>query len=255
MQQSNKLLLFLLVFTVLTIGLVSFVFKKTKQSFVPHPAVPSTASLSSEMQFLPHGYPTYTPKKFNIAGKIPGLSAKQIEEHETLYHGYVTQRNRITADLITVDRTGLNRTYSPFRELKVEETYAHNGHLLHELYFENMIDTVTHPGPQMIKFFEKYYGSFENFKKDFFDCAQVSRGWVVTAYCIDDGSIRNFVLEEHNTHVPMLVIPLLVLDVYEHAYMIDYGIKRNPYLEVFWDHINWNVVEQRIDRWVDKLVS
>ena len=83
-----------------------------------------------------------------------------------------------------------------------------------------------------------------------FDTASCSRGWVVTGYMLDDGMIHNFVLEEHNQSVPVLMIPLLVIDVYEHAYMIDFGTNKNPYFEVFWRNINWSAVEERINRWV-----
>ena len=69
-------------------------------------------------------------------------------------------------------------------------------------------------------------------------------------YGIDDGHVHNYVFESHNQNVPVLSIPLLVLDVYEHAYMIDFGIKRAAYLDVFWENVNWDVVEQRIKKWV-----
>ena len=121
------------------------------------------------------------------------------------------------------------------------------------MYFENLGGEGTQVGKQINQLIEKNFGSFEAFKKDFMDCGNVSRGWVVTAYSFDDGRLHNFVLEEHNQNVPVLMIPLLVLDVYEHAYMIDYGIKRIPYLDVFWQNINWNAVEKRIEKWVNKL--
>jgi Fe-Mn family superoxide dismutase len=151
------------------------------------------------------------------------------------------------------NRSEHNRTYTPFRELKVEETYAVNGQLLHELYFENMGSANRKIGPQMRELIEQNFGSIENYKQDLIATAGCARGWAITAYGLDDGRLHNYLLEEHNENVPVLAIPLLVLDVYEHAYMIDFGIKRDPYLELFWNHINWQVVEARIDKWVNRL--
>ena len=102
----------------------------------------------------------------------------------------------------------------------------------------------------MEKIIKKNWGSVDAFKKDLFNCAQASRGWVMTAYSYYDKRVRNYVLEEHNQTVPVMTMPLLVLDVYEHAYMIDFGINRTAYLDVFWNQINWDSVEQRIAKWV-----
>lgn len=209
---------------------------------------------SEKRQQIPAPLTRYKVKPFNI--QVSGLSSNQIEQHKTLYAGYVKKRNQIEQDLQTVQRTDVNnRTYSPFRALKVAETYAHNGSVLHELYFENLGKQNAQVGPIMQQLIIDNFGSLQAFKQDLFDCGGCARGWVVTCYCIDDDSIKNFVLEEHNTHVPMLVIPLLVLDVYEHAYMIDFGIKRDPYLDVFWNTIDWDVVEERIAKWVKPLIT
>ncbi|MBI2774760.1 superoxide dismutase [Candidatus Dependentiae bacterium] len=191
----------------------------------------------------------YSKKNFNFSA-IKGLSAKQLSEHNTLYEGYVNKRNEIAEKLTTVDRSNQNRTYAPYRALKLAETYALNGSLLHELYFENMNNEHSSVGELMNNLITKSFGSFAAFKEDLMAAAQASRGWVLTAYSLDDHLIHNYVLEEHNQTVPVLVMPLLVLDVYEHAYMIDFGIKRASYLDIFWDQIDWNVIEKRIQKWV-----
>ena len=197
----------------------------------------------------------YIVQQFNLSG-ITTLSQNQLNQHLKLYAGYVKKRNEILHNLQTVNRTNsANRTYSPFRSLKLAETYAVNGSLLHELYFENISKSKSSPGPLTTELLETNFGSLEAFKQDFIDCGGCSRGWVVTSYSINDGCVYNYVLEEHNQHVPVLTVPLLVLDVYEHAYMIDFGIDRNPYLTVFWDLINWDAVEQRIEKWVNRLKS
>ena len=83
-----------------------------------------------------------------------------------------------------------------------------------------------------------------------FDAAGCSRDWVATGYMLDDGMIHNFALEGHNQSVSVLMIPLLVIDVYEHAYMIDFGTAKNPYFDVLWRNTNWSVVEDRIGKWI-----
>lgn len=220
------------------------------------PPLPITASDESlEEVTAPIAIPTQQPYKarsFDLAGKLQGFSKKQITDHEKLYQGYVNSRNKITATLKTVDRDNLSKTYSPFRALKVAETYAMNGQLLHELYFENLTPEPTKPGPETLALINASFGSFENFKKDFLDTGKVARGWSIAAYCLDDGTLKNFLLDEHNVYVPVMVIPLLILDVYEHAYMIDFGIDRNTYLDLFWKQVNWDTVEKRIKKWVNK---
>lgn len=193
----------------------------------------------------------YVAKKFNLTNNVTWLTTKQIEQHYTLYKGYVSKRNEITQKLKMIDLSQKgNKTYSPYRALKISETYAVNGSLLHELYFENIGQTKQAIGPKMKQLIIDSFGSIERFGKDFALSAACARGWVITAFVLDDKQIHNYVLEEHNQNVPILSIPLLVLDVYEHAYMIDYGINRTPYVEKFWNTIDWNAVEKRIEKWV-----
>lgn len=194
---------------------------------------------------------TYKVKEYDIDNKIKGLSANQLKQHKQLYAGYVKSRNEIAQALTSVDRVNANsRTYSAFRALKVAETYAVNGSILHELYFENLATQPMNIGPATEKLILESFGSLEAFKQDFMASGNSARGWVLTCYSLDDHQLHNFVLEEHNQHVPVLAMPLIVLDVYEHAYMIDFGIQRPPYLKVFWDAIHWDVVEQRVNKWV-----
>lgn len=214
---------------------------------------PSAPPLSNQVavQPTPATPLLYTVKEFDIADKINGLSPSQIKQHMTLYAGYVKSRNAIAQALETVDRVNANsRTYSQFRSLKIAETYAVNGSILHEFYFENLSPQPTHVGPLTEKLIVDSFGTFEAFKQDFMASGNSARGWVLTCYSLDDHRVHNFVLDEHNQNVPVLALPLLVLDVYEHAYMIDFGIQRAPYLNVFWDAINWDVVEARVEKWV-----
>lgn len=199
------------------------------------------------------------PKKYNVKTfdltNVTGLSQSQLDQHQKLYAGYVNKRNQIDEQLTFVDRNNIaNVTYSPFRSLKISQTFARNGTLLHELYFENL-KAGKKIQPSTEKLLTQNFGSIAAFKKDLIDCASCSRGWVITSYCIDDGRVKNFVLDAHNETVPILTVPILVVDVYEHAYMIDFGIDRESYLKTLWDTIDWDVVESRINKWIQPHVT
>lgn len=191
-----------------------------------------------------HPFSTLTTTS-HISTETP-FSEKQVSQHKILWQGYINARKEIAEKLQTVDRaTAKSRSYSAYRSLKLAETYAYNGDILHRLYFENISNNSTVPGAATSKLITASFGTFEAFQTDFMACGQSARGWVMTAYSLDDHKLYNFLLEEHNQSVPIMTIPLLILDVYEHAYMIDFGIDRTTYLNLFWNHINWDIVEQR----------
>lgn len=198
--------------------------------------------------------PTYSAHPFNLREKLINLSDKQLLEHNSLYKGYVDKRNQIAQSLETVDRSSANnRSYAPYRSLKLAETFAMNGDILHRLYFQNMASTPTKMGSLTHDLIIESFGSIEQFKRDLVDAGLVANGWVLTAYSLDDHRLHNYVLESHNNAVPVMVIPILVLDVYEHAYWMDYGTKRAEYISTFWNNIDWEVVEERIIEWVQPL--
>lgn len=200
--------------------------------------------------------PVYEVQKFKF-DQIPWLTTEQISEHLTLYQGYVSKRNEIAQKLSTIDTTKpTSTTYSDFRSLKVAETFAVNGDILHRLYFENISSKQSRkPGDQMMELILEAFGSLNAYKNDLNECGLSARGWVITAYSLDDNRIHNFTLDAHNQTVPVLVMPLLVLDVYEHAYFIDFGTKRSSYIQLFESNINWDIVEDRIAKWVTPLTT
>lgn len=203
-----------------------------------------------EAQMIAH---EYKPMQFDFAQKGVTFSESQMSQHYTLYQGYVKKRNEIDQNLKTVDRSNVaNVTYSPFRSLKIAQVFAHNGSILHQLFFENL-GQAEEIGPETQTLLIKNFGSIEAFKKDLLESASCARGWVLTAYCLDDNTVKNFVLDAHHINVPVFVIPLLVVDTYEHAYMIDFGIDRAQYLKDLWNNIDWNIVESRVVKWLNIL--
>ncbi|MCW2276897.1 superoxide dismutase [Heliophilum fasciatum] len=178
--------------------------------------------------------------------QLQGISARQIREHfEILYRGYVATVNRIRTDLRTVSRENVNPRYSSYREMKVEETFNLDGVILHELYFENLTAPGEQPAPALRQAIETDFGSFDAWEKDFRAAAAASRGWAMLAYDYRSGALHNFLADAHNVGIVQSSYPLLLIDVYEHAYFIDYGANRGPYINAFFQNIDWTVVLRR----------
>lgn len=217
------------------------------------PAGSSVKPVATPADHPMHAYnasETIQPKTFSNLATVEGITPNQLSQHLELYHGYVKKINDIDSQIhaMTPDLEKMNATYSPFRELNVEQTYALNGVILHEYYFENLGGTLKAPtDTEMVhKLFTQEFGSWDNYVNHLLTVAKSMRGWAITGYNLRDHRIHNYGLDQHNQWVPMNVIPLLVLDVYEHAYMIDFGTKRPAYLEAFMKNLNWEVVDQRL---------
>lgn len=181
-----------------------------------------------------------------LIGNTEGLSDKQIELHIGLYNGYVSTANKLLEKLESVDKTTANHNYSEHRELAVEYTHNHNGVVLHELYFEGLATEYTEPCEALVEAFNKDFGSFEKFKEDLKATAMSARlGWAITAYNYRTGKIQNFAIDTHVINMPIYIKPLLVIDVWEHAFMKDYDTKKAVYIDNILEIINWKFVCDR----------
>jgi Fe-Mn family superoxide dismutase len=193
---------------------------------------------------------TIQAKTFENLSTVEGISQNQLEQHLGLYKGYVVKINDIESQIQAMqpDLEKMNATYSPYRELHAEQTYALNGVILHEYYFENLGGALKKATEtQMVhKIFTQEFGTWNNYVNHLLAVGKSSRGWALTGYNMRDHRVHNYALDLHNQGVPVNVIPLLVLDVYEHAYMIDFGTKRPAYLEAFMNNVNWAVVDERL---------
>jgi superoxide dismutase, Fe-Mn family len=177
--------------------------------------------------------------------KMEGISQNQIEQHLKLYKGYVGKSNEIHNKLKEVDITSANATYSPLRELLLEYSYAVNGVVYHEYYFGNLGGKGGEPTGDLASAFDERWGSFAKFADYLKAAGKSMRGWVVVGYNTRGAHLDFFGLDTHNMFSPTSIIPLLVLDVYEHAYMIDYGIDRGKYLDAFVKNLDWEIVAKR----------
>lgn len=179
--------------------------------------------------------------------KMDGFSERQLEEHHgILYQGYVNKVNEIRKKMETVDYGKANQTFSDLRAMKIEETFALNGVKLHEAYFDNMGGLGGRATGKALTLIERDFGTFAKWEEDFKATGLAVRGWVVLAYDREDGRLHNFGSDSHNLGPIWDAVPVLVMDTYEHAYMIDYGVKRPPYIDAFMKNIDWDVVNSRL---------
>ena len=189
-------------------------------------------------------------KELKAATKqMQGFSERQIDEHYSiLYKGYVTKVNEIRADLEKVDRAKANQSYSALRAAKSEESFCLNGVKLHEAYFDNLGGKGGKATGKALQMIERDFGSYEAWETDFKASGIAARGWVVLAYDADDGKLHNYSCDVHNVGGIWNAMPILVLDTYEHAYCIDFGVKRAPYIDAFMGSIDWEVVNARLKK-------
>jgi len=179
------------------------------------------------------------------------VSKKAYDDHLTLYHGYIAKTNEITEKLAKEpDLASANSTYSTYRALKRGESFALNGMILHELYFQNLGQGETAIGSHTKQLIEKNYGSTENWKAEFTASALSARGWCIFAYEQRTQTYRNIVMDSHDDGLVCGSYPILVLDMYEHAYFIDYGTDKASYIKKFLDTVFWDIVERRCARLV-----
>ena len=188
----------------------------------------------------------YTPKDYASLLGTPGFSEMLLKNHFTLYQGYVTNTNKVLDILGLMARDG--KTATPeFAELKRRLGWEFNGMRLHELYFGNLggkapLDPASKLGLRIAE----HYGDLESWEKEFRATAAMRGiGWVVLYEDTANGRLINFWVNEHDVSHPAGCVPLLVLDVFEHAFMPDYGLKRADYIEAFFKAIDWAAVESR----------
>jgi Fe-Mn family superoxide dismutase len=189
----------------------------------------------------------YTAKDYSKLLGMAGFSEVLLKNHFTLYQGYVTNTNKLCEILDQMLKEG--KTGTPeYAELKRRFGWEFNGMRLHELYFENLggKKPIEANGRLEKKLIENF-GSYESWIKDFQGTgAMRGIGWTVLYQDPTNGKLFNFWINEHDGGHPAGCIPLLIMDVFEHAYMIDYGLKRADYIQAFFKNINWESVEKRL---------
>lgn len=184
-------------------------------------------------------------KSFPLEKEIPGISVKTNQEHYKLYQGYVNKRNEIEEKLKTADRSKAASTYSEYGELKRQETFNVNGMIFHEIWFNTIYGGDGVPKGEIVEQIKKDFGSFEAWVEDFKATAMAARGWAWLVYDLSDHRLHNYLIDLQNIGFTAMCIPILGLDVFEHAYFIDYGTNRKNYVDNFFKVINWDYVNKR----------
>ncbi|MEK7627600.1 MAG: Fe-Mn family superoxide dismutase [Patescibacteria group bacterium] len=189
----------------------------------------------------------YQPKDFNHLLGLNGFSDNLLNNHFTLYRGYVDNFNKLNDILIEMEKNYKFGT-PEFAELNRRFGWEFNGMRLHELYFGNLTkDTKEFDGESTLakKIIEEW-GSYEIWEKDFKSMgAMRGIGWVIFYYDAEAGRLFNVWINEHDAGHFAGAIPLLVMDVFEHAFLTDYGLKKTDYIEAFMKAIDWRMVENR----------
>jgi Fe-Mn family superoxide dismutase len=180
--------------------------------------------------------------------ELDGISRETIEAHYKLYQGYVAKRNEILTKLDGVDLASANQVYSEVRALKVELSFAVGGIKNHEIYFEHLGGNGGDPGGLFGDLVKRDFGSATDWKADLKATGMGGRGWAWTAYDWDEGRLFNYIGDAQNTFPVWNATPLVALDVYEHAYFIDFATDRGAYIDKFFDNLDYAVVND----WVQK---
>jgi Fe-Mn family superoxide dismutase len=188
-------------------------------------------------------YEQITPRELKPAlYELDGISRETIEAHYKLYQGYVNKRNEILGKLDGVDLGSANQVYSDIRSLKVDLTFAIGGIKNHEIYFEHLGGTGGDPAGLFGDLVKRDFGSVADWKADLKATGMAGRGWAWTAYDWDEGRLFNYIGDAQNTFPVWNATPLVGLDVYEHAYFIDFGTDRASYIDKFFDNLDYDVV-------------
>jgi Fe-Mn family superoxide dismutase len=189
----------------------------------------------------------YTAKDYKSLIGMKGFSDTLLNNHFTLYQGYVTNTNKVLDTLAAMLKDGKVGT-PEYAELKRRLGWEFNGMRLHEYYFEDLGGKggLNRAGKLGKKLADEF-GSYENWEKDFRGTGTMRGiGWTILYQDNLTGKLINQWINEHDTGHPAGCTPILVLDVFEHAFMIDYGLKRADYIEAFFNNINWGAAEARL---------
>ena len=198
---------------------------------------------------------SYQPRQFNLSG-LKGISDQTLEMHFKLYEGYVKETNNLTNRITEFIKDGnVHQEEMPaYSELTRRLGFEYNGMVLHEYYFDNLQSGGGTGDPlktsQFLKAAEATFGSYDIWKADFVGIGKMRGvGWAICYQNPANGRISNHWITLHETGNVAGFNPILVMDVWEHAFLLDYKPAERPkYIEAFFSNINWNMVEDRLKK-------
>jgi Fe-Mn family superoxide dismutase len=192
-------------------------------------------------------------KNYNQIKNLPfrelsGISSNTVETHYgKLYQGYVKKWQEVQEKIALADKEKANAVFSDLRELKIEETFTANAIILHEAYFDVLGGDGVMTG-KILEILERDFGSVEKWLVEFKALCLCSRGWVILAYDFNLGKLVNYVADAHNQGGIWGTAPVLVMDMYEHAYFMDFGADKKSYIETFFKNLNWSAIDGRFQK-------
>jgi superoxide dismutase, Fe-Mn family len=189
----------------------------------------------------------YEIKNFDHLLGTQGFSDQLLQNHFTLYQGYVKNTNTTLEKLASLraeDKVGTPE----YAELKRRFGWEFNGMRLHELYFGNMVKdgSPLSPDSTLAARIAQDFDSWEQWERDFKATGAIRGiGWAVLVHDATSDTLMNVWVNEHDVGHLAGCTPILIMDVFEHAFMLDYGLKRANYIEAFFQSIDWNAVGHR----------
>lgn len=178
---------------------------------------------------------------------MPGFSDALLQNHFSLYEGYVKHTNKAAETLSLLEKEGKGDSLE-YQEVKRHFGWEFDGMRLHEYYFDNLGGTGDpNSAPDLQRLLGAKFGSYASWEKDFRDTGAVrGAGWAILYQDSMTGRLHNLWINEHDKGHAAGCIPILVMDAWEHAYMLDYGIRRADYVNSFFRNIHWQKVRARV---------
>lgn len=208
--------------------------------------ISSASSTTSASKVLKEAH-YVVPQSFVL--RTEKLSEDAKRAHERLYQGYVDKFNKTSSALDAVNKHEANAVNSDYRSLKTNETFSLNAIKLHELYFYNISDLASEISVDAIPYMRlsRDFGNFQNWQFDFMAaCRSAREGWALVVYEPYKNAYMNIVIDSDDVNIPLGAIPVLVMDMWAHAYFKDYQDSKDDYIVAMMREINWDVVEARM---------
>ncbi len=189
------------------------------------------------------------PEKVFTTEKV-GISRKTHEEHLKLWQGYANKTNEIRKALaeIDTDPAKANQIYSQMRALKVNYAFAYGGYINHSVYFDTMGGSGGKASGDVAALIDEAFGSFDRWAADWKATGIAGRGWAYLGYSPDEQRVFTFIGDSQDTFPAWNNHLLLAMDVYEHAYYLDFQTARAKYIDAYMQVIDWDAVNRRLAR-------
>jgi len=196
------------------------------------------------------------PTDFKLFKKTPFLSKKTIKDHLGLLDGYQKNTDELLKKIRKLKQDSANPNYSDFRSHMESCRHNYNAEALHRLYFSQISDSSTRVPNSIKRFIEETnkgsynWRNYDEWKEDFLGVAKSARGWAIMGYSVFEDCLCNIGIDGHDQGMPPGFIPFIVLDVWEHAYIGDFGTNRGKYIDQWFKHVNWDEIDAVIARWL-----